>query len=64
MLTNKSMPDCTDPWLDTSFNCWPLHESTIMPKYYRRPSSVERPTYTEPPFCCPPGKPGPLPELP
>ena len=23
---SKSIPDCIDPWLDTSSNCWPLDE--------------------------------------
>ena len=26
MNVNKSIPDCTEPWLDTSPNCWPLDE--------------------------------------
>ena len=26
MNANKSTPDGIDPWLSTSFNCWPLDE--------------------------------------
>ena len=26
MNVSKSFPDCTDPWLDASSNCWPLDE--------------------------------------
>ena len=30
MNVNKSIPDCLDPWLDTSSNCWPLDETTML----------------------------------
>ena len=26
MNVSKSIPNCTDPWTDTSSNCWPLDE--------------------------------------
>ena len=26
MNVSQSIPDCTDSWLDTSSNCWPLDE--------------------------------------
>ena len=67
---NKSIPDCTDPWLSTfhllaprrapqcrSLSCLLIHPD-------RRSSSVERPTYTNGQRCHPPRKPGSLPELP
>ena len=44
---DKSIPDCTDPWLDTSSNCWPLDEHHHAEVLYpdQRPSFVEWPTY-------------------
>ena len=29
MNVSKSIPDCLDPWLDTSSNCWPLDETPL-----------------------------------
>ena len=68
MNVSKSIPDCTDPWTDTSLNCWPLDEHHFA-EVFAVCSSIQT---DDPPLwigflhrwrCSPPRKPGPLFEL-